>query len=138
MNILELPFNRHLGLTIVERDGKSLISIDPQPEHLNHVGTLHASVLFAVAEAASGQALLSRQLDTTNTTALLRNSDIKYRSPATTKVYGVATIDDSAFDKLSQQLSARGRASIEVSVSVINENDVECVSGTFKWFVAVV
>jgi acyl-coenzyme A thioesterase PaaI-like protein len=54
MDISSLTFNQSIG---IRADGMDIV-LCPRREHLNHVGTLHAAVVYGVAEAAAGQCLL--------------------------------------------------------------------------------
>ena len=138
MDVATLPFNRHLGLRIVEVDGVPEVVLDPSLHHLNHVDTVHATVIFGIAEAASGQCLLSRFADLGDTVvAVLRKSEVKYRQPASPSapLRASATLDDEAATTYRELLSTRGRATVEVDVSVVQE-DVELFTGRFTWFAA--
>ena len=46
MKIIDLPFNQHIGL---EKDGQGVV-LHSQPHLLNHVGTLHATAIYGLAE----------------------------------------------------------------------------------------
>ena len=60
MDVSALPFNRHLGLAVCELDGEPTLVLQPGPQHCNHVGSVHATVIYGLAEAASGHCLLAR------------------------------------------------------------------------------
>jgi len=48
LKITDLPFNRFIG---IDKSGEN-ISLTKHDRLLNHVGTLHASALYGLAEAA--------------------------------------------------------------------------------------
>ena len=78
MNILDVPFNQVVGLSVVKDESGEHVCLDPTERHLNHVGTIHAAALFSLAESASGHALLTRTgLDPNRTLALLRSASVK-------------------------------------------------------------
>ena len=52
MDGTQLPFNRLVGLET--STGDLLVSLQAGPQHGNHLGTVHASALLAVAEAGAG------------------------------------------------------------------------------------
>lgn len=56
MNITAIPFHHYLGIELAE--APNLLQLKSQPHHANHLGTIHASVLIALAEAASGLFLM--------------------------------------------------------------------------------
>lgn len=136
MDILELPFNEHVGLTKGEYEGAEVICLDPQRHHENHLGTIHASALYALAEAASGYVLLHLDaIDPEQALAVLRSATIKYRRPAEGRVMAVANLEDHAVDKFRQQLSQRGRALLPIGVRILDRERQEILTGTLDWFV---
>jgi acyl-coenzyme A thioesterase PaaI-like protein len=138
MDVSTLPFNKHLGLSISPTDGKPTVILQPRAHHLNHVGTIHATVIYGVAEAASGHCLLARFPSLVDTfVAVLRNSSAKYRRPASPHgdVVAWGTLSDESAVKFYERLTSRGRASVDIDVSVA-QNDAEVFTGKFNWFVA--
>ena len=134
MNVTELPFNRHLGLEIAEND--TAITLVPRPHHLNHLQTVHATVLFGLAEAASGHALLCRFPKVAKTAiAVLRSSAVKYRKPAIADERCVASaeFESAEADSFQSQFDERGRAMLDVTVRV-HQGEVLLLTGTFSWF----
>ena len=136
MNILELPFNQHIGLKLTQHEGQEVICLEPDAYHRNHVGTIHAGALYSLAEAASGHALLNRiDLKPDETTAVLRSAKVKYRKPATERLIALASVDESTVSACAQQLEAKGRAFIDVHVRVLSGENDEVFAGEFSWFV---
>ena len=79
MNVTAIPFNRFLGL---RADG-GVLTLPADPNYQNHLGTMHAGAQFALAEAASGQWLLSRfGAEAASNLAVVRHADVKFRRPA--------------------------------------------------------
>ena len=58
MDVTKLPFNHLIGIELGDPGSDFLISLPDDVKYTNHLGTVHASALFAVAEAASGLFLL--------------------------------------------------------------------------------
>ncbi len=58
MDVTALPFNRFLGLQTAPPDSGFLVTLPGSPDFTNHLNTVHASALLAVAEAGSGAFLL--------------------------------------------------------------------------------
>jgi len=56
MNVADIPFNRFLGLRL----NGSVLTLPVDPRYQNHLGAVHASAQFSLAEAASGQWLLAK------------------------------------------------------------------------------
>lgn len=106
---------------------------------LNHVGSVHASVQFALAEAASGELLL-QQLGARGTLvsagdfAVLRTSSVKFRKPAHGELRAAARFADTDTETLSVELESRGRALVAVLVEVTDTQGVVTMTGQFDWF----
>ena len=78
MNILELPFNRHVGLSLTQHNGQEAVCLEPEEYHRNHLDTIHAGALYSLAEAASGHELLNRlDLNPNEAMAVLRSAKVK-------------------------------------------------------------
>ena len=134
--ILELPFNQHVGLSLIMEEGEEVLSLEPQDCHLNHLGTVHAAALYSLAEAASGHALLKQlELNSSAVIPVLRSSTMKYRRPANRALLALATIDEEKVSEFDAQLNARGRLFIEVSVRIMS-GSVEVCQGVFSWYVS--
>jgi len=58
MDVTALPFNRFLGLEKGASKSGLLVSLPASAQYTNHLGTVHASALLAVAEAGSAEFLL--------------------------------------------------------------------------------
>jgi len=83
---------------------------------INHVGTIHASVQFALAEAASGELLLQHLGAAQNQVfAVLRTSSVKFRKPAHGELRAAARFLDTDPQTLSAELESRGRALVRCS-----------------------
>jgi len=138
MDVSALPFNKRLGLGVRFLDDRSVIVLDPSGDHLNHVGTVHATVIFGVAEAASGHFLLARFPHLVDSSvAVLRTTSTKYRRPGSPEgeICARGSLPGKSADRFLDKLTSRGRASVDIEVTVV-QNDNELFTGTFGWFVA--
>lgn len=132
MDVSSLPFNKWLGLTANE----GTVQVSPSAEHLNHLGTVHATVLFGVAEAASGHWLVRRFPELADGhLAVLRTAQLKYRRPGTTgpPLVGSASCDEANAQQFAQTLLTRHRSTLEIS-AVVKQNDLELITARFVWF----
>ena len=79
MNVADIPFNRFLGLRL----NGSFLTLPADPKYQNHIGAVHASAQFSLAEAASGQWLLTKFGDAAaDYLAVVRHVEVKYRRQA--------------------------------------------------------
>ena len=138
MKVSDLPFNRYLGIEPAQDAAEAGVALHVESHHLNHIETIHATVLFGIAEAASGHCLLQRFPGLlTSHVAVLRTSSVKYRRPGMPhdRIQAAGKIDTEAEARFSEELSDRGRATIDVTVAV-SQNNTELLTGTFGWFVS--
>jgi acyl-coenzyme A thioesterase PaaI-like protein len=135
MHVTDLAINKALGMQLVPAGNDHILEMPESPLHLNHVGTVHASVQFALAEASSGEFLLRHLGDAQDQVfAVLRTSDVKFRKPAHGALRASARFADGVADSLSTELSSRGRALTSVLVEVADAQGVVTMSGRYDWF----
>jgi len=133
MEIAQIPFVKHVGIEQREEH----LCLHPAATLQNHIGTLHAGAIYTLAETASGMALMRYfpELES-EVTALLRSSDIRYKSPAKTTLYTTAKIDKTEAETFLKRLEKRGRASVNVHVIVKDKKKGTVVmESIFGWFV---
>lgn len=131
MNVAAIPFNRFLGL---QANGPTL-TLPADPNYLNHLGTVHAGAQFALAEAASGQWLLTRfGAEAAGNLALVRHADVKFRRPATGELTAQADVTPDEAERFLDTLSRRGRAAIEVRVPLLDAEGSVTLEASFEWF----
>ena len=134
MRAVEIPFVSHVG--IEERTAEAL-QLSLTKETSNHVGTMHAAALFALAETQSGVYLQSLfpEYGVDEVLPLLRGSSLKYRAPATSTVYAVATTSIKEQERFLSQFERKGRAGITVVVTLKDSTETVVMTGEFSWFV---
>jgi len=131
MNIIDVPFGKHVGL---KQENKNLI-LEPRLDIENHIGTIHASAQFTLAETQSALFLQSEFPHIGEVVPLLRSSTVKYKAPATTKLTAIATISDEVKVKFEEQFSKKGRATISLKVEVKDLDNTLTMVGEFTWFI---
>ena len=137
MNITNLPFNRFLGIEEATGRADDCLALPDDHNYTNHVGTVHAGALFALAEASSGFFLISEtQIHPDSATAVVRNSEIKYRQPAKGRIVSRCSCEEGSVDKLRSDLESRGRARITVNVELMDRDSVVVAKADFHWFIA--
>lgn len=140
MDISSLPFNQLLGVTT---DGNAVLLV-PKHEHTNHIGTVHATVIFGIAEIASGVRLLQRFPNLgEDHGAVLRSSEVKFRRPGivspgnepSAELRGLGELDEIDATQFLEKLESRGRATLDVTVTVTQGKE-RLFNGTYTWFIA--
>ena len=131
MDVSAIPFNRFLGL----RAGGTALTLPADPNYLNHLGTVHASAQFALADAASGQWLLERFGEAAaEYAAVVRHADVKFRRMATGELTARADAPPEEAERFIETVTRRGRAAIEVRVEVLGADGSATLESSFEWF----
>jgi acyl-coenzyme A thioesterase PaaI-like protein len=135
MHVTDLAINKTLGMQLAPAGNGYILEMPESQLLLNHVGTVHASVQFALAEASSGEFLL-RHLGKAQSQvfAVLRTSNVKFRKPAHGALRASARFANGVADSLSAELSSRGRALASVLVEVADAQGVVTMTGQYDWF----
>lgn len=134
MEVTKLPFNKFIGLQ--KGKGDYLISLPAGEQYTNHLGTVHAGALFAVAEAASGEYLLGALGSAEGYIPVVRNAEIKFRKPAKGSVSAKASVNGQEIERIKEELPQKGRALIKVNVEVVDELETAALTAVFEWFIA--
>jgi acyl-coenzyme A thioesterase PaaI-like protein len=134
MDVTQLPFNNFIGLKISNKS-EFLLMMEHRPEYRNHLNTVHASALFALAEASSGLFLLNEFSQLTGAVPVVRKAETRYRKPATGSVFSKAEFQEIGKNEVLTMLSQRGRAPLKVKVSLFDEADMQVMQSTFEWLV---
>ena len=95
-----VPFHDHAQIEILDAPkGTGAARIPDALELCNHLGTVHAGMLFAVGDAAAGTGI-ARLLgpDISRLRAVTRRGTIEYLKPARGAISGAASIGMSAAD----------------------------------------
>lgn len=131
-----IPFNKHLGLEVVEvSDGTGSVRLPDDPRLLNHVGSQHAGGLFSAAEAASGAAFVGAFAERMGEiTPLAKSASIDYRKLAKGPIVATGTLSEEKA-ALLERLDSDGRVEFTIDVSLRDAEDVEVATTTVAWHV---
>lgn len=137
MNILDLPFNAHVGLERCGDENGGLVRLSADDKYTNHLGTIHASAPFSLAEASSGELLISKLGDRAGSIgAMVRRAETKFRKPATGEIRSRGEIDREEWTKTMEQLESKGRALITLKIDVLDSSGQVVSQSAFDWFLA--
>lgn len=131
--VTTLPFNRFIGLE--PADGNQLLRLPAGPQFLNHLGTVHASALLALAEASSAEFLLRHFGSSEGVIPVVRRLESKFRKPAHGAVTSTASAAPEVFAQLNTDLAAKNRASIAIAVELHDESGAHVMSADVEWFI---
>jgi acyl-coenzyme A thioesterase PaaI-like protein len=136
MDITKLPFNQLIGLEPADPDDGFLVSLPDDAKYTNHLGTVHASALFAVAEAGSGVFLLRHFGGGEGFVPVVRRVEGKFRRPAAGRVSARASVAPDEVSRWSTELARRGRVLASVPVEVVDSGGTVVLSATVEWFIS--
>jgi hypothetical protein len=134
MNVLEIPYNRFIGLNY-SFDPDYLMMLENKEEYHNHLSTVHASALFALAEATSGYFLLIEFQQLENVIPVVRKVETKFKKPATGSIFSKASFVEATPQNIVQELSSRQRALVTVRIMLFDEKKVTVMQSDFEWFI---
>jgi len=120
MQITELAFNQHIDLQIDKDGDGDVVFLKQQACLLNHVGSLHASVIHALAEGASGHYLILNLLPLfPQSTVLVKKASIQYKRPAMQECRAKAIVDPVSLQNCINTLKRRSRTIFSIPVHVM-------------------
>lgn len=135
MTITDIAFNRLIGLQREPAGSAYAVSLPAGSQYHNHLGIVHAAALFAVAEAASGDYMLTHFGDRAGEfIAVVRRVEMKYRKPAHGKVLGRARADDAALRDLKAGLPTKRMMAFSLHVDVVDESGAPNLAAEIEWF----
>ena len=137
MDVAQLPFNQFTGIQHCKSRANGIFELQADGKYHNHLGTVHASALYALAEASSGQFLADQgSLNENAVLPVLRRADIKYRKAATGAIYSTVDHEDDVWERFFEALEKRRRAMVKLQVNLMDEADEQVAVAQFEWFVA--
>mgnify|MGYP000848837962 CR=1 FL=1 len=133
--ISDIPFNNFLGISTAKVEDY-ILKLDNSSKYLNHLGAVHASAQFALAEATSGEFLFSMFKEFIDSVIpVVRRAEVKYSKPANGEIYARAEVNEEDKERVRSELNGKGRTIIEVKVNVYDQHGTLSMQSTFQWFI---
>ncbi len=136
MNVVELPFNRFIGIAMSDQP-TTCLKLPEGAQYQNHVGSVHASAQMALAEATSGQFLADKLGDRTDIMAVVRRFEAKFSRPALGALWAHAETSPEEFKAALDELASKGRTLFTVRVAVVDGENQVTLKSAVEWFLAV-
>ena len=138
MQVTSIPFHAHLGLEVASPP--HLLQLSPRDVHQNHLGTIHASVMIAVAEAGSGlflQQHLGEEVARLGGRILpiIRRIDAKFHQAGHGIIYCRSIMEPDVLYEVLDELKSRNRAKVVVPMQVVDTTATLLLSASFDWFI---
>lgn len=131
-----IPFNTLLGVRVRDfSPGASTAALPASRQLENHLGGVHAVAEYAVAEAASGAALLMRFHDllSDEVAPVARGARIRYLAAASGEVTARAVVAPRVAGAARAELASTGRADVDVPVAVTDEHGGAVAKVVVEW-----
>ena len=138
MDVTKIPFNNFLGITKSDSSDTALLELNESEKLRNHLGMVHASAQFALAEATSGEYLIQKFKDIIEKVRIVpvvRRAEVKYKNPARGQSKAKAAISDDIASKVASLIEQKGRAIIPVKVALSDKDGNLTMTATLEWFV---
>ena len=133
-SVTTLPFNAFLGVERATGEGE-LLRLPAGAQYLNHLGTVHAAAQLALAEASSGEFLLTQLGATDGLIPVVRRVQAKFRQPANGALVSTARLTAGTVEQITDDLVGRGRALVTVKVDLHDRSGAHTLSAEFEWFI---
>ncbi len=135
MDVTQIPFNKFIAISHSSA-AECALELAFTDRIRNHLGTLHASAQFALAEACSGLALQRHFPHLADAVVpVLRKSEVKFKRPAQSTLRARAQVDAASREAFESQLNRKGRATIVVPVELTDQEGTITLTGTYEWYV---
>jgi len=133
----DIKFSKLLGVS--RQPGGSLMQISMGDHVQNHVGSMHASAQFALAEIGSGD-FLRQQFPALadKAHAVVRRAEIKYSKQVTTDLFAHPYIEREDVGKFEKILESKGQAILPVHVKLKTETGELVTHAVYYWYIALV
>jgi acyl-coenzyme A thioesterase PaaI-like protein len=135
MDILDLPFNRFIGIE-KSPNTEYLLSLNDAEVYKNHLNSVHASAMFALAEASSAYCLSLKFPDLMDQIVpLLRSVQVKFKKPAKGTIRSKAELLNSTTEEVYDVILSKKKIRISVIVSLFDLENNRIFEGEFEWFI---
>jgi acyl-CoA thioesterase FadM len=133
--VTQLPFNQLIGLGDANKESGFEVRLDDLPQYTNHLGTVHASAMLALAEAGSGAFLQHSFSHLTGFIPVVRRVDAKFRKPALGALAARCIATQTDVNHWSLALTNRGRLSLTLPVEVVDASTQVVMTAQIEWFI---
>ncbi len=134
-SVTTLPFNRHVGIQ-KSSTGEGLLELPAGEQFLNHIGTVHAGAQLALAEACSGEFLLTVLASESGIVPVVRRVEAKFKKPASGRVTAKVNSSLTSIAESIAELAKNGRCLLTICVDVYDEQGQHSLASSFEWFIA--
>lgn len=131
----DIKFARLLGIS--RQDNGHLMQISMNDQVQNHIGSMHASAQFALAEIGSGDFLRTQFPDLSGMAyAVVRRAEIKYSKQVNADLFAHPSINKEDRQNLEEKLTTKGRVILPVHVKLKTQEGEIATHAVYYWCIA--
>jgi len=132
-----IPLNKLVGIEILSiGDGVAEARVALRPDLTNHIGSAHATLIFGVAEAASGAAMSGALAPSVaDIRPVAAQAQIAFLKIAKSNLTAKARVSEST-DALRARLAETSKVVFDVNIGVFDEANDEIAQVTVNWHVS--
>jgi uncharacterized protein (TIGR00369 family) len=131
---MSVPFAAHAGVELTDvQPGTATARLPQSSVSINHIGTQHAGALFTLAEAASGGAMAGAfAAELASIRPVTASAEIEFLRRASGTIVAHAALCEE-IDLIRQRLDAEQRASFDVDVTLVDEQQHNVAKMKVRW-----
>ncbi len=136
MHSIHLSYSSNLGI-ILSPLSEFLLCLPCSQHILNHLGFIHASASYSLAEISSGHLLSIHFKELANlTTPLVRSSSIKYCKLSKETLYTRARFINTNVDDIFNTLMKNKKTLVHIQVRVVTLDNTLVALAKFEWILS--
>ena len=116
-----IPITKAMQLQVVQADHAAVIITAPLQPNVNDKGTAFGGSMASVATLAGWGLVWANLNDEDGYDIMIRDTQLRYRRPVYGRIEANASIYADAWQSFLDNLTARGRARIEISITIAGE-----------------
>lgn len=133
--VLDLPFNKYLGITRAVEPGY-LLQLKESPNYQNHLGTIHASAQLALAEASCAECLVKQFPELRDDfLVVVRKVQAKFKHPLQGIIRSKASIRQHHSERPAKLLQRKNGLLFFVDTEISDANGKLGLLACIEWFI---
>ncbi|GJM08130.1 MAG: thioesterase [Lysobacteraceae bacterium] len=117
-----IPITTAMQLQVVKADRAAVTITAPLQPNVNDKGTAFGGSMASVATLAGWGLVWANLNDEDGYDIMIRDTQLRYRRPVYGQIEANASIEADAWRDFMDKLSARGRARIEIGITIAGED----------------
>ena len=125
-----LPIYRTIGLEVQAADDLLKTRVPYIPGNTNHLGTMHAGVIWMAGEVLGGLAYFSHSQELGEAWVTVKKVDIEFKLPVKTAITVLANFPDEERKRIANELRNRDRSRFTLEIKVVDDEKQICAIAT--------